>query len=65
MSDKNVPIDFGHLGGKQVAPAIMAKPETPVDLSELYGTHGGLVVHPADTELSQPEQPEKSQGENV
>lgn len=61
MSDKNVPIDLSGLGGKQVAPAVTATPETPVDLSELYGEHGGLVVHPAENEPSQPEQPAEPQ----
>lgn len=37
MPDKNVPIDFSNLGGKQIAPAITAKPDTPVDLSDLGG----------------------------
>ena len=60
MPDKNVPIDLSDLGGKKIAHAVTAKPETPVDLSDLYGEHGGLVAHPAENEASQPKQPEES-----
>jgi hypothetical protein len=40
------PIDFSHLGAKQISGPIVAETDAkPVDLSNLYGERGGIVGH--------------------